>query len=64
VRISQLLSILIILAAIVLIYYRLSLIPPTARYSDPIVSSKAPILVLNKDNVEEEAEAHDRHDFV
>jgi phosphatidylglycerol:prolipoprotein diacylglycerol transferase len=59
VRISQLLSILIILAAIVLIYYRRSLVPPTARYSDPIISSKAPELVLSKDNVKEEAEAHD-----
>jgi phosphatidylglycerol---prolipoprotein diacylglyceryl transferase len=64
VRISQLLSILIILAAIALIYYRRSVVPPTALYSDPIVSTKAPVLVLSKDNVEEEAEAHDRYDSV
>jgi phosphatidylglycerol:prolipoprotein diacylglycerol transferase len=55
VRVSQLLSILIILAAIVLIYYRRSLVPPTALYSDPIVSTKAPALVLSNDIVEEEA---------
>jgi phosphatidylglycerol:prolipoprotein diacylglycerol transferase len=55
VRVSQLLSILIILAAIVLIYYRRSLQPPTALYSDPIVSTKAPVSVLSNDIVEEVA---------
>jgi phosphatidylglycerol:prolipoprotein diacylglycerol transferase len=64
VRVSQLLSILIILAAFILIYYRRSLVPPTALYSDPIVSTKAPVLVSSKDIVEEEAEAHDRYDSV
>ncbi|QGQ93726.1 prolipoprotein diacylglyceryl transferase [Paenibacillus psychroresistens] len=54
VRVSQLLSVLIILAAIVIIYYRRSLVPPTALYSDPIVSTKAPVLVTDNDS---EAEA-------
>ncbi|MEX2461597.1 MAG: prolipoprotein diacylglyceryl transferase [Paenibacillaceae bacterium] len=49
IRVSQLLSILIILVAIVLIYYRRSLVPPTALYSDPIVSTKAPLLTVNED---------------
>jgi phosphatidylglycerol:prolipoprotein diacylglycerol transferase len=40
VRISQLLSILIILAAIILISYRRQISPPIALYSDPIVSTK------------------------
>jgi phosphatidylglycerol:prolipoprotein diacylglycerol transferase len=41
VRISQLLSILIIVAAIILIYYRRNISPRIALYSDPIVSTKS-----------------------
>ena len=55
VRVSQLLSILIIIAAIVLIYYRRSLVPPTALYSDPLISTKAPVSVVNEDTQDEEA---------
>jgi phosphatidylglycerol:prolipoprotein diacylglycerol transferase len=54
IRVSQLLSIIIILAAIVLIYYRRSLVPPTALYSDPIISTKSPVLAVNEVTVDAE----------
>lgn len=55
IRVSQLLSILIILASIVLIYYRRSLVPLIALYSDPIICTKVPVLVVNEVTVDEEA---------
>ncbi|MNG00762.1 prolipoprotein diacylglyceryl transferase [compost metagenome] len=42
IRISQLLAILIIVAAIILIIYRRKTGLSSARYSDPIISTKAP----------------------
>jgi phosphatidylglycerol:prolipoprotein diacylglycerol transferase len=56
VRVSQLLSILIILAAILLIYYRRRIIPRTALYSDPIVSTKAPARGLSQEDIVQESE--------
>jgi phosphatidylglycerol:prolipoprotein diacylglycerol transferase len=56
VRVSQLLSILIILAAIYLIYYRRQIIPRTALYSDPIVSTKAPVQGLKEEDIVQESE--------
>jgi phosphatidylglycerol:prolipoprotein diacylglycerol transferase len=54
VRISQLLSILIIVAAIILIYYRRNLSPRIALYSDPIVSTKITTQALEVDTIGEE----------
>jgi phosphatidylglycerol:prolipoprotein diacylglycerol transferase len=49
VRISQLLPIFIIVAAAILIYYRRKMSPRIPQYSDPIVSSKAPVPAVDKE---------------
>jgi phosphatidylglycerol:prolipoprotein diacylglycerol transferase len=56
IRISQALSILIILVAIILIVVRRKLNPPVALYSDPIVSTKAlpDAAVVNKIEADQE----------
>jgi phosphatidylglycerol:prolipoprotein diacylglycerol transferase len=54
VRISQLISILIIVAAIIIIYYRRNISPRIALYSDPIVSSKSTRQAGAVDTIREE----------
>jgi phosphatidylglycerol:prolipoprotein diacylglycerol transferase len=56
VRVSQFLSILIILAAILLIYYRRRIRPRTALYSDPLVSTKAHEQSLSQEEIVQEPE--------
>jgi phosphatidylglycerol:prolipoprotein diacylglycerol transferase len=63
VRISQLLAILIIIAAAILIYYRRRMSPRIPLYSDPIVSSKAPVQALdNEETLIEQSKRSDEYE--